>query len=104
MTSALWQRALGSRMARSPYLDVGGEAVDALAVARRIAERYGLPVEELRVRGRATGRHRSARVALYVALRAYGWSYPAIGRFAGRDHATVYYALHPRRAVKRRAR
>lgn len=30
-----------------------------------------------------------ARYALYKALRARGWSYPAIGRFIGKHHSTV---------------
>lgn len=32
-----------------------------------------------------------ARFGLYAALRLRGWSYPAIGQFIGRDHATVIY-------------
>jgi chromosomal replication initiation ATPase DnaA len=39
-----------------------------------------------------------ARRELYAALRAKGWSYPAIGRFVGnRDHTTVMAALREKR-------
>lgn len=34
-----------------------------------------------------------ARFALYAALRQRGWSYPAIGKFTGRDHATVIHGV-----------
>jgi chromosomal replication initiation ATPase DnaA len=34
-----------------------------------------------------------ARFALYAALRMRGWSYTRIGRFLGRDHATVMYGV-----------
>jgi chromosomal replication initiation ATPase DnaA len=34
-----------------------------------------------------------ARFALYKALRMRGWTYPQIGEFLGRDHATVIYGV-----------
>lgn len=34
-----------------------------------------------------------ARVAMYQALRARGWSLPQIGRQFGRDHTTICHAL-----------
>lgn len=34
-----------------------------------------------------------ARFALYAALRQRGWSYPRIGMFIGRDHATVIHGV-----------
>lgn len=35
----------------------------------------------------------TARRALYVALRARGWSYPLIGYAVGKDHQTIMHAV-----------
>lgn len=43
-----------------------------------------------------------ARMALYAALRKRGWSYPRIGMFCGRDHATVIYGVRVAEELSRR--
>jgi chromosomal replication initiation ATPase DnaA len=65
----------------------------ALELAGAVAREYGIDVPEMLGPSRF-GHLVRARAALYRQLRQRGWSYPAIGRFAGgRDHTTVMYAL-----------
>jgi chromosomal replication initiation ATPase DnaA len=65
---------------------------EAVEIRKRIARKHGVSVEELV--GRSCLRHVvEARRELYCALRARKWSYPAIGRFCGRDHTTVMAAV-----------
>lgn len=56
------------------------------------AELFDLDPKDLigRKRKRSVTR---ARFALYAALRQRGWSYPAIGKFIGRDHATIIHGV-----------
>lgn len=42
-----------------------------------------------------------ARWAVMYALRAAGWSYPRIGKWMGRDHATVINGIHKARELRR---
>lgn len=78
----------------------------ARGLAIRIARAHGVRSED--VLGPSRHPHLvAARRDLYAALRAKGWSYPAIGAFVGgRDHTTVMYALasDEKRAAKRLAR
>jgi chromosomal replication initiation ATPase DnaA len=65
---------------------------DPTVLAGLIGERHGTTA--VGVLGRRRGpRFLEARRELYAALRAWGWSYPAIGRFVGRDHTTVLQVL-----------
>jgi len=48
------------------------------------------------------------RAEVYKCLRAFGWSYPKIGRFCKRDHTSIVHALqasgdHVPQAAKREA-
>jgi chromosomal replication initiation ATPase DnaA len=76
------------------------EQASALALARLIAERRGVALEDLqpsgsRRRGRMGEKRHAALAELCTALRAepYRWSYPQVGKFVGRDHTTVMYAV-----------
>ena len=83
----------------------GKRRLPADTLARTIASRHGLTVTEML--GPSRLRHVVvARAELYRALRAQGWSYPAIGRFAGhRDHTTIMAAIGAgSSAASRRAR
>jgi hypothetical protein len=68
-------------------------ARDPLVLAGFVADANGTTVQALLGRRRAP-RLVTARRELYRKLRAWGWTYEAIGGFVGeRDHATVMYAL-----------
>jgi chromosomal replication initiation ATPase DnaA len=62
------------------------------AIAYDVAIAHGLPVGDVMSRSRMPHLCR-ARADIYRRLREQGWSYPAIGRWAGRDHATIMNAL-----------
>lgn len=73
----------------------------ARMVQQRIAFEHGLTVATLR--GPSHDRFVvEARRSLYRHLRSMGWSYPAIGKFIGRDHTTILAALRPRPLAKGR--
>lgn len=60
---------------------------------RRIAAEHRVGLDAVRGRGRGASVHR-ARAAMWRYLRTrLGWSYPDIGNFFGRDHATVMSAV-----------
>lgn len=59
-------------------------------LVKECAKAFDVP-SELIVGASRKGRVIPARFALYKALRLRGWSYLAIGRFLGRDHATVMH-------------
>lgn len=66
------------------------EVWSAISECVRVAKRHGVTTDE--IRGRSRTRHIVlARRALWLALRARGWSYPAIARFTGHDHSSVQY-------------
>lgn len=74
------------------YVCLRESRVDADAIAREVAARHRLTVNEM------LGPSRDhefvvARAQLYRALRQRGWSFPKIGRFVNRDHTTVLAAL-----------
>lgn len=57
-----------------------------------VAAEHGVTVDEIL----SPSRYRhivAARREVCTRLRAQGWSYPAIGRALGRDHATVMYLV-----------
>lgn len=67
-------------------------------VAEGVAERYGMEARHLLGSSRER-RVQRARIALYRALQALGWSYSRIGAFVGGRHWTTV-----RDAVKERKR
>jgi len=71
-------------------------SLEAQQLAEEIAHRWGATASEM-LSNRPGSRVKhlaAARTELYVALRARGWSYQAIGKFAGgRDHTTVIAAV-----------
>lgn len=56
------------------------------------AELFDVPAADIMSRRRIKP-IAQARFALYAALRQRGWSYPRIGMFIGRDHATVLHGV-----------
>lgn len=71
-------------------------ALEADRLADEVARRWGTTSKEMLSNGPGSRvKHlAAARAELYLALRARGWSYPSIGRFAGgRDHTTVMAAV-----------
>lgn len=71
---------------------------DPRHIADKVAQRWGTTAKEMLGKGPyARSKHLAAdRSELYADLRARGWSFPEIGRFAGRDHTTVLVALRGR--------
>lgn len=61
-------------------------------IIKLCATLFKVPVEDL-MSPKRDQRIVEARFALYAALRMRGWTYPRIGRFLGRDHATVMYGV-----------
>ena len=61
-------------------------------LVRKIAARHGVTVEQMLS---ALRFHHlvQARLELYRTLRRWGWSLPAIGSFARRNHTTILAAL-----------
>jgi hypothetical protein len=66
---------------------------EVVAVVRRIAERHGLSLAELRSPSREPHLVRSRWVAAAVARRICGASLPQLGRVLNRDHSTVLHGL-----------
>lgn len=64
----------------------------------RCAHLFGVPTARVKGYARAEGA-REARFALYAALRRRGWSYPQIGDFLDRDHATVIHGVRKAEAM-----
>jgi len=73
---------------------IGVAPFDLDALVRRIARAHGATPTEV-LGPRRTKHLCAARRELYVALRAIGWSYPAIGRYVSRDYSTVMNAVKP---------
>jgi chromosomal replication initiation ATPase DnaA len=72
-------------------------------IVKLCADLFDLPSTDL------LGRKRNkqaveARFALYAALRQRGWSYPRIGRFLGRDHASIMYGVRRAEYIMERHR
>jgi len=61
-------------------------------IIRLCATLFAVPVEDI-MSPKRNQRIVEARFAFYAALRMRGWSYPRIGKFLGRDHATVMYGV-----------
>lgn len=77
---------------------IGGAPIDlrlAMVLQRQVAERHGITIDALRSRSNKR-RYSAARRDLYRLLKRAGWSYPQIGTFIGRDHASVFYSLNTR--------
>jgi chromosomal replication initiation ATPase DnaA len=83
---------LASESAWSPHLE-----------AHRVARAYGLTVEQLMSRRRMRPLP-DARHQLWRLLRARGWSFPRIARFANVDHSTVIYGLRSETRARKRAK
>ena len=69
------------------------------AVAGHVAGRYNVPLAKLCGRERAASVVVPRQVAMYCARKFTNASFPEIGRYFGRDHATVISAVA---AVRRR--
>ena len=65
---------------------------DLTELAQACARAGRTTVEAMLSRSNET-RAATARRALYVELRALGWTLPKIGRFVGRHHTTVWSSL-----------
>lgn len=65
------------------------------------AQLFEIPREDVLSRKRKQ-RVSHARMALYAGLRKRGWSYPRIGMFCGRDHATVIHGVRTAEELSRR--
>lgn len=72
----------------------------AKAIIREALEPYGMTFEQAMGPSR-TMPYIAARTAVYVALRAHGWSLKKIAVYCGRDHTTVMNALHPKKDRKK---
>lgn len=73
---------------------------------------YGMTFDELRSLTRIgsgrTGPNNESRLELFRGIIQYlretlGWSYPRIGDYLGRDHATIIYHHKPDRAARQKA-
>lgn len=82
-------RAASMRVAAGKPASITAEQIE-----REVAVAHGLTVAVLRSRLRY-GPICRARADLYRRLRAapMRWSYPMIGKYIGRDHTTIMYAL-----------
>lgn len=76
-----------------------GRYGDIGALVRRVAARHGVTLVEL-IGVDRTAHVVACRVEIIRALRAKGWSQPAIGRLLQLDHTTVGH--HLRKARPRR--
>ena len=71
----------------------------ASTIASRVALVYGVKMKDMLSRSRL---HHLvvARAALYRALLAQDWTYPAIAKFVGRHHTTIISALWPENVAR----
>jgi chromosomal replication initiation ATPase DnaA len=87
---------------RLPLLvDDDEQVTTAYDEARKAAEAYGHDDPAVLFTPTRSKSVRAARVALWQALRALGWSLTEIGNYTGHDHTTVLYALSEARRLKR---
>ena len=62
-------------------------------IQQAVAETYGVPVEKMKARGRASQIALARQVAMYLARELTHLSLNQIGeQFGGRDHTTVLHA------------
>lgn len=90
--SSLVGRPLTSDLASELLPTMRETEVSIERVEEVVSARFGLPVEELRGRGRSTDVVYPRHVAMHLARKLTGASLPSIGRHFGRDHTTVIYA------------
>jgi chromosomal replication initiation ATPase DnaA len=62
--------------------------------AERIALAHNVTVLDLHAKAPKYPHLVRARLSWWEHLRELGWSYPAIGRFVGRDHTTICVGLN----------
>lgn len=66
-------------------------------IARTEAERagafYGLTADEVLAKDRSKSRFEARAITAWVLRCRFGFSYPELGRFLGRDHTTIMSAI-----------
>jgi chromosomal replication initiator protein len=67
--------------------------VDERAIIERAAAGLGVTPDDVLGRSRRQEVAYARHLAMYLIRRRLDWSLPRIGRFLGRDHTTVLYAL-----------
>jgi chromosomal replication initiator protein len=72
------------------------------AIQRRVAERFGLSVLQLKSKSNAKSIAYPRQVAMYLAKQMAGASLPEIGRvFGGKHHTTVLYSVNKIEALRK---
>jgi len=67
--------------------------VSVARIQQAVAESYGVPVEKMKARGRASQIAHARQVAMYLARELTHLSLAQVGEhFGGRDHTTVLHA------------
>ena len=77
----------------SEFLGKPRGPVSVARIQQAVAETYGVPVEKMKARGRASQIAHARQVAMYLARELTHMSLAQIGeQFGGRDHTTVLHA------------
>lgn len=94
--SSLTGSEITVELAREVLSEFLGKPRGPISVARiqqAVAENYGVPVEKMKARGRASQIAHARQVAMYLAREYTHLSLAQIGeQFGGRDHTTVLHA------------
>jgi chromosomal replication initiator protein len=82
-----------AREVLSEFLGKPRGPVSTARIQQAVAETYGVPVEKMKARGRASQIAHARQVAMYLARELTHLSLAQIGeQFGGRDHTTVLHA------------
>ncbi len=87
------QLAVNREIAKGLPRKVNGKSRSIREIAMTVALEYGLKIDDLRGYSRKQPTA-SARQRAYFLARNEGHSYPAIGRYFNRDHATVIHGVN----------
>jgi chromosomal replication initiator protein len=77
----------------SEFLGAPRGPISVARIQQAVAESYGVPVEKMKARGRASQIAHARQVAMYLARELTHLSLAQVGEhFGGRDHTTVLHA------------
>ena len=77
----------------SEFLGAPRGPISVTRIQQAVAENYGVPVEKMKARGRASQIAHARQVAMYLARELTHMSLAQVGEhFGGRDHTTVLHA------------
>lgn len=91
------------RLARPKTIPIRVPNYPVEVIVARVAVELGVTAEDVFSRAKSKTIARARAAAMREARAKYGFSYPELGRFFGRDHTSVMYALKGKKSRARKA-